>query len=121
MNKQDKKDDIIKYEFYIAGVKFHELHTCIGELKEGSAIAMVAESANQYDPNAVQLKFPSPALGKNVMIGYVPAKISAVVRAAMIYSILGCKVIELNKDEKPWKQVRVAIMKEVEGSTNELP
>ena len=119
MNDQEK-EKILKYEFFVAGVKYHELHLCIGELEIGDVLSLVTEPTNEYDPNAVKIEYQSPALGKGVMIGYVPATISAAVTAALVYSELKCEIVELNKSEKPWKQVRVAITKIEEEKEDEV-
>jgi len=106
-------DNKSMYEFYVAGVKFHELHKCINELDEGMYLNLVPEPTNQYDPNAVQIIYSNENEDKNSMLGYVPAKISALVTADLEISDLECKIIELNPSEKPWKQLKVLI-KEVE-------
>ena len=101
----------LRYEFYIAGVQHHKLKTCINEVEVGTVLAMVPEPTNQYDSNAVRLEFVSVEQGTEIMTGYVPAKISASVSAALTITDMKCEVIELNKDEKPWKQIKVKIIK----------
>ena len=106
------RDEIFKaplYEFYIAGVQHHKLKTCINEVEVGDILTMVAEPTNKYDPNAIRLEFQSLEQGASIMVGYVPGKISASVSATMVVSDLFCEVIELTRDEKPWKQIKVAI------------
>ena len=70
---------------------------------------MVPEPTNPYDSNAVRLEFPSVDKGENIMTGYVPAKISASVSAVLEVGEPYCEVVELNRDEKPWKQCKVVI------------
>lgn len=107
--RTDEMMDASIYEFFIAGVQHHKLKTCINEVNVGDKLSMVLEPTNKYDPNAVRLEFQSLERNESIMIGYVPAKISASVNALMTTSILECEVIELSKEEKPWKQIRVGI------------
>lgn len=97
------------YEFYVAGVQFHQLKTCINEVEEGNHLSLTAEPTNKYDPNAVRIEFQSLNQDKTIMLGYVPAKISAAVSASMMINPLDCVVKELNRDKKPWEQLKVVI------------
>jgi len=107
--EEDDKEKESFYEFFVAGVKFHKLHTCLNEVQVGECLMMVTEPSNKYDPNAVRLEYASFHLGEEVMIGYVPAKISASVSAAMMISDLKAEVIEVNPSAKTWEQLKVAI------------
>lgn len=104
------------YEFYVAGVKFHELHKCIKELKEGDFLSLVLEPNNKYDPNAVRIEYNSSEQDSTFMLGYTPAKISASVTADLTIANLSCIVTEVNPDEKPWLQLKVAIMEDIDVS-----
>ena len=97
------------WEFYIAGVQHHKLHTCIGELKEGQCLSLIPEPTNRYDPCAVQICYPTQ--DSVVMLGYVPQRISPQVNAAVVdgNSTISCKILEINPEEKPWKQCKVVI------------
>ena len=64
-----------KYEFFIAGVQFHQAKTIINDLSPDDELDMVEEPSNKFDPNAVALLY------NEVMLGYVPAKFSASVTA----------------------------------------
>lgn len=97
------------FEFYVAGVKFHELKTCIDEISAGDILEMISEPENKYDSNAVRLEFPSPEQNKQVMVGYVPAKFSAEVTAYLSIGDLECIVTEVNPGNKTWEQLKVAI------------
>ena len=102
----DEKDLTGKtYGFYVAGVQHHDIYKVMDVLKEEDFLSMVLEPSNQYDPNAVRLEF------RDVMIGYVPMKISADISALIMSDeeLWGCKIIELKWDEKSWKQVKVSI------------
>ena len=103
LNKEPKMNKP-RLGFYVAGVQYHEIHKCLKEMEVGDSLQMTPEPTNKYDPNAVRIEF------EDVMIGYVSAKISAEV-TALIESVdeVTCQIIELNKDEKPWKQVKVVI------------
>lgn len=109
MNQQDEK---VSYEFYVAGVQHHKLHTCIKEVQVGDVLTLVPEPSNKYDPNAVRIEFASVNQGTEIMVGYVPAKqqdLSAKVSAALMIKDLKCTVIELVPEENPWKQLKVRI------------
>jgi len=101
------------YEFYVAGVKFHELHKCIDNIKVGDSLPMEPEPTNKYDPNAIKLHFG------DFMVGYVPAKLSADVSAELSIRPLICVVTEVNPAEKPWAQLKVAIWPDEEGDDEE--
>lgn len=104
----------VKYEFYVAGVQFHELKNCISRISEGMALELDPEPTNQYDPNAVAIKvaFDEDDI---FMIGYVPKKISAEVSADLEIGDLDCIVTELNPSAKPWEQIKVALMEVIDG------
>ena len=93
-----------KREFYIAGVKFHELPLIINEVEIGEVLTLEPEPSNQYDPNAVKI------LRGDVMTGYVPKKFSSEV-AMMIENDfpIQCRVIEVNVSAKPWEACKVVI------------
>ena len=103
------------YQFYVAGVKFHELHKCIKEIQPGEHLAMREEPTNPYDANAVRLEYSSLNLDEEVMVGYVPKKFSAEVTAGLTVSDLYCEVLEVNPSAKTWEQLKVAIF-ELEGA-----
>jgi len=94
-----------KFEFYIAGVQHHESYKCEDSMAVDDFLAMVLEPSNKYDPNAVRLEF------RDTMIGYVPARISAEVNALIMNEegLWACKLIEFNKDNKPWEKFKVLI------------
>ena len=97
------------YEFFVAGVQHHKLKTCINEINVGDKLSLIIEPTNKYDPNAVRIEYESLERNESIMIGYVPAKLSPSVSALFITSILECEVLELNKDNKPWQQIKVGI------------
>jgi len=103
------------YEFYVAGVKFHNLNQAIGEVSEGQFLEMVKEPDNKYDANAVKLIYRSLILKEKIMVGYVPGKISADITAFMEVANLQCEVTQVNPTEKPWTQLKVRIS-EVKGA-----
>lgn len=64
--------------FHIAGVKFREgAHARLLALPAGTPLTLEPEEGNQYDPNAVKI------LDDGFQVGYVPAFLSARVRAAI--------------------------------------
>lgn len=97
------------FEFYVAGVQHHEIYKCLKEMEVDQHLMMEPEPTNKYDANAIRLEYSSENV-ESVMIGFVPAKISADVSAMLeIWDDVICQIIELNKDEKPWKQVKVVV------------
>lgn len=108
-----------RWEFYLAGVKFHEAHKVLGELGVGVTLSMEPDPTNKYDSSAVKIEY---LVGNGVedeagnedfdvtMLGFVPAKISSQVSAFLeINESPVCTITELNPTEKPWKQIKVAI------------
>ena len=95
-------------EFYIAGVKFHNLATAINKIKEGDKLLIVPEPTNKFDPNAIKLLFEDEKA--NVMLGYIPKIFSSEISASLDLELdLECIIIELNSAEKPWKQCKVVV------------
>ena len=107
MEEQIEKEPL--FEFYIAGVQHHQLKTCISEVEVGNCLNLILEPSNKYDPNAVRIELYSLKQDKDIMLGFVPMKFSASVSALMTIQDLFCVVVELNLDEKPWRQIKVAI------------
>lgn len=98
------------FEFYVAGVQHHELFRCIDEIAEGSQIFMVPEPSNHFDPNAVRLEWFSLNHDEDIMIGYVPGKISASVSAFIETSNDPiCVATAITPTAKPWQQLKVII------------
>ena len=94
------------HSFYVAGVKFHELHTVIKEVEPGEALLLVPEPDNKYDPNAIKI------LRDEVMLGYVPAKLAASALAAMEVGPVMCIVGLVDVEASPWKQLYVSLVEE---------
>uniref|UniRef100_A0A6H1ZT27 Putative HIRAN domain containing protein n=1 Tax=viral metagenome TaxID=1070528 RepID=A0A6H1ZT27_9ZZZZ len=105
------------YEFHVAGVQHHKLHTCIEEIKVGDILTLTSEPTNRFDPNAVRVEFESINQDSGIMLGYVPAAkgdYSTKVSAAMMTRRLRCEVLELNPEAKTWEQLKVGIFDEDE-------
>ena len=103
------------YEFYVAGVQHHELHTCIKDIEPGDNLMLVAEPNNPYDPNAVRIEFNILGRDRAVMLGYVPmakGDLSTKVSADLMIRPLSCEVLEVNPEAKTWEQLKVAIYDE---------
>ena len=97
-----------RYEFYIAGVQHHEAHKVLKELEEGMYLNLNSEPTNKYDPSAVKIEFYDDA--EATMLGYVPGKISSRVTAFLFTGDNPiCRITELDKEAKPWKQIKVVI------------
>lgn len=90
--------------FYVAGVKFHQLKNVISDLSEGDELDLVPKPTNKFDSNAVAIKIG------DVMLGYVPKTLSAQVSAKLeIDPDLCCTITSLNPSLEPWKQLEVSI------------
>ena len=96
------------WDFYIAGVKFHEAKKCMKDLHVGDFIQLTCEPTNQYDKNAVRIEC---AVNQDCfMLGYVPKKFSAEVTRAMMDLNLCCQVLEVNPENDTWTQLKVRVM-----------
>lgn len=104
MNENENQEANVLHEFYVAGVKFHELHAIIKEVEEGERLTLEPEPTNPYDPNAVRI------LRGEVMVGFVPKKFSAEVAAEIEIGSPYCVVTEITPEASPWNQLKVAIM-----------
>ena len=99
-----------QFEFYVAGVQHHSLHTILQEVQEGDELLVIPEPTNKYDKNALKIVYESLADKTPVMIGYVPGKLSAQVSALLnVCQAFECKVLEFNPGAKPWNQIKVII------------
>jgi len=95
-------------KFYIAGVQFHQLKSCIKSLKEGDNLSLVPEPSNKYDPNAVRIEFNDA--DESYMTGFVPKKFSSEVAAAItVGKQLECVITQLNPSAKTWEMCEVEI------------
>ena len=110
------------YEFYVAGVQFHQAKTVLNKLTEGETLELVPEPENKFDPNAIAVKWtPGEWVDEPefIMLGYVPKKFSAEVSAFMeINENVVCVLTKLNPSAKPWEQLKVVI-KAVEDEIEE--
>lgn len=100
------------YEFYVAGVKHHELPNVDPELfdLEANVLTLEKEPTNKYDGTAVKILWQVPERDINYMLGYVPAKMSADVTYLIDSGKqVTCKVIEFSPFETPWKMLKVRI------------
>lgn len=109
-NKMSEEREAL-YEFYVAGVQFHQLKECINKLSETQELSLVPDPDNSYDPNAVAIKYG------DVMLGFVPKAKGAFsdrVSATLEHRKLSCFISELNPKAKTWEQLKVVIFDEGE-------
>jgi hypothetical protein len=102
-------------EFYIAGVKFHDLPKVIDSLIEGDLLDLVPEPENKFDSNAVAIKI------NGTMLGYVPKQISAEVSAAIEAcgeENVKCEITILDSSASPWQMCKVKVY-EIESDDDE--
>jgi len=91
-------------KFFIAGVKFHDLHKVIKEVEVGQTLTLKPDPTNKYDPNAIEIW-----IGET-MVGFVPKKFSAEVAALLGVDLdIECVVTQVNPSAKTWEQCEVII------------
>ena len=96
-----------KYEFFIAGVQFHQAKTVINELEIGDELEMLPEPSNKFDPNAIKLMYGE------TMLGYVPAKFSGSVSAFLETAEFPlCKLTFIEPRNKTYEQLKCIIKDE---------
>ena len=104
-----------EFEFYVAGVQHHDIKDVLDELSDGIELQMIPEPTNQYDATAVQIIFNSIEQNGDVMLGYVPGKLSAKVTNFIKHAIIPiCEITMLTPEAKPWQQLKVKISDEGE-------
>ncbi len=92
--------------FFIAGFQHHDGALVLEELKAGTNLALVPERDNPYDPEAVAVYF------KDAMIGYIPHTDNQLLSLLPFFGhsdVFECRVLQVNKEAEPWKQVRIGI------------
>ena len=108
----------MKWSFFIAGVQFHEAKTVLKKLESGMELALNPDPTNKYDPNAVEILYMGVDTKDDVMLGFVPGKLSAQVAASLAMGReVVCTLDAIQPDEKPWKQLYV-ILEEKEEVDN---
>ena len=109
---EGKEERKALYEFYVAGVQHHKLHTCIKEISVGDVLTLTPEPSNRFDPNAIRIEYPSLNQDTEIMLGYIPkakGDYSSKVSAALMIGNIHCEVLEINPGAKPWEQLKVGI------------
>lgn len=94
------------YSFHIRGFQFWDGAQVLDKLKAGSKIKMRPEPENPHDPNAIALY-----CGKT-KLGFVPAELNEGLSMMFFYGhkkAFEARVLQVNADADPWKQVRVGI------------
>ncbi len=92
--------------FYIRGFQHWDGVLVLDQLRLGTALELVAEPDNPYDPQAVALYFGATKLG------YVPADQNGLF-ATMLYfghaDAFSARILQVDSKAAPWEQVRVCI------------
>lgn len=92
--------------FYIAGFQRYEGATVFDQLKVGTALSLVPEFDNPYDPDAIALYF------EQTMVGYIPRDLNEAIAQLLYFGhseLFECHILQVNPENDPWKQVRVGI------------
>lgn len=92
--------------FYIAGFQYHDGACVLDNLKVGKKLKLVPEFDNPHDSEAVAIYW------KKAHLGYVPQEASGWLPAMLYFGhsdAFECRVMQVNAQADPWKQVRVGI------------
>lgn len=99
-------------EFYVAGVRFHKFSTVKDILLEGDTVDLIPEPSNKYDRDSTgKYSYAVKIKHQNVMLGYVPKKLSKEVSEMLSDSGTDLKatIVQLQPDFEPWTALRVKI------------
>lgn len=92
--------------FYIGGFQFWDGALVLNELSAGATLALRAEPDNPHDPNAVAL------YKDETKLGYIPAGQNEMIAQMLFYGqgkAFEARVIQIDPQAAPWKQVRAAL------------
>lgn len=92
--------------FHINGFQYWDGATVVGVMKVGDTLRLCAETDNPHDSDAVALYYGSTKLG------YVPADKNELLAQLMYFGhgdIVEARVLQVDTEADPWKQVRVGI------------
>lgn len=88
----------------IAGFQFHHGDAIWPSLSVGEELALVRESSNPHDDNAVAVYF------ENEMLGYVPrAENGAIAQMLDRGESLEARISKLSMDEDPWERIHISV------------
>ena len=96
----------IMQSFFIAGFQYHDGALALKKLKPGKKLELIVEPDNPHDPDAVAI------YRKGVHLGYVPGDSNAALAQLLRFghaNVLECRIMQVDKEADPWKQVRVGI------------
>ena len=92
--------------FHIAGFQHYDGALVFDQLKVGMVLDMVPERDNPHDPDAIELRF------EDTKLGYVPASDNGILSVMAFYGhadAFEARVIQVEPEADPWRQVRVGI------------
>jgi len=99
-----KDRTVLIQESPIAGFQFHKGDSIWSSLDVGEELALVRESSNSYDADAVAVYFQDEKLG------YVPrAENSAIAQMLDRGETLEARISKLMIDEDSWERIRMTI------------
>ena len=93
-------------DFYIAGMRFWDGATVLSKLKPGKKLTLVAEPDNPVDADAVAI------YRKGVKLGFVPSQFNEIPAQLLRFGhgdVLECRVLKVDPQADPWRQVYVGI------------
>jgi len=96
--------------FYVAGVKHHQVYEICNEIKEGVTVELIPEPKNKYDKFAVKILFNDFTLPDAYMLGYVPATLSeSISKKIKEGKHLTAKITNIDLEKEPWYALRIKI------------
>jgi hypothetical protein len=115
-----QKEEVMKRQFFIAGVQFRpraEINQAAKEMQVGDLLTLEVEPTNKFDPNAVKimLRYEESVSDTeekyvDIFLGYVPKKFSSEVAAMLsIGAPIQCTVDEVNPQAKTYEMFKVTI------------
>lgn len=94
------------FSFHVSGFQYWDGALAIGGMKIGDQIELRPEFDNPHDANAIALYSGS------FKLGYVPACMNETLATMLFYGhsdVFEVRVLQVNLDADPWKQLRVGI------------
>lgn len=93
-------------DFFIAGFRRYDGASVLEKMKPGDAVTLSPQFDCPHDENAIALIYD------DTMLGYIPADSNAL-PAQLLYfghaEVLECRVLQVNPEADPWKQVRLGL------------
>ena len=93
-------------DFFIAGFRKYDGALVLDKMKCGDTLELLPEFDNPHDGDAVALAW------QGVVLGYIPSDSNALPAQLLRFghsSVLECRILQINPEADPWRQVRVGL------------